>query len=62
MSVSVVVKAKRTDSWLGITEGKTYNAELVQGALGRKNARLMVHTDGWTVAFHEDDFIIVKEG
>lgn len=47
-------KAIRNDSWLGITKGKIYNTEMFGG-------RLMVHTDGYTVLFREDDFVLVDE-
>ncbi|QVY60949.1 hypothetical protein [Cytobacillus gottheilii] len=52
-----LVKAIKTDSWLGIVQGETYTAKVFKGSYGEKT---MVYTNGYCVAFHDKDFKKVK--
>lgn len=54
----MLVRAIRSDSWLGIKYGEIYKAKVYKGSYGE---RIMVNTDGYHVLFNEDDFVVVNK-
>jgi hypothetical protein len=51
------VKARRTDSWLGIKSGEVYPATIFKTVNGEK---IFVDTDGYKVLYNDQDFTIVE--
>lgn len=58
-------KAKRNDSWLGITKDKIYDLDtlILDVGTGKNNKvrKMLVKTDGYTVGYHQDDFEILED-